>query len=190
VTLLAVTQPDGYRGRSPWRTALALLAAVALLGAAGVVGALFVMGRVGGSEAPVVACAPSATGPLPPSQVQVRVRNGAARAGLAAGVATQLRQRQFTVVAVDNHPERVPVPARLVFGPAGDTAAPVLAGQLLGAEVIRDGRTDATVDLLLGDGFERLRSPEEVAAAAAAAAAAAGSPAAGSPNVATSAAGC
>jgi hypothetical protein len=106
--------------------------------------------------------------PLPARQVTVTVYNATDRDGLAARVAAQLAKRGFRVGTPANDPlgRKIPEPAEVRFGRTGAGAALRVGAQVAGAVPRVDGRADARVDLVLGDGFRRLRTVERAAAAA------------------------
>lgn len=109
---------------------------------------------------PTVSTCPSGTFDyLPPEKVTVNVLNAAGREGLAGQVADQLKERKFAVKNVDN--ERLLAPAAAVVrgGFAGEAAAFTLQRHVPGSVYIRDGRSDASVDLILEPGFKELADP-------------------------------
>lgn len=109
----------------------------------------------------------SATAPSP-AAISVRVLNSTKRDNLAHQVAGVLGQRGFVVTQVGNAADPSPLPgaAELRYGSAGAAAAKVLAVQLPTVALVPDARADASVDLVLGTAFDRLRTPAEVAAVA------------------------
>ncbi|SDC73449.1 LytR cell envelope-related transcriptional attenuator [Geodermatophilus telluris] len=119
-------------------------------------------------EATDAACATAEAAPpsLDPSTLSVRVFNATDTAGLAQTVAGELQQRGFVVDEVANDPSgrEVTGPGEVRFGPAGRDAAAYLALFLPGSGSYQDTRADARVDLVIGPDFQRLASPEEVAA--------------------------
>ncbi|SFP50926.1 LytR cell envelope-related transcriptional attenuator [Geodermatophilus dictyosporus] len=119
-------------------------------------------------EAADAACATAEAAPpsLDPSTVAVRVFNATDTAGLAQTVAAELQQRGFVVeeIANDSSDREVTGPGEVRHGPAGGDAAAYLGLFLPGAGSYQDTRADARVDLVIGPEFDRLASPEEVAA--------------------------
>ncbi|HSA53472.1 MAG TPA: LytR C-terminal domain-containing protein [Yinghuangia sp.] len=103
--------------------------------------------------------------------VTVNVYNATDRAGLAAGVAGELKARGFIVGTVANDPLRakgapsMPGPGELRAGVPGKTPALVVAAHASGFQPREDARTDASVDLVLGETFQALATPEAAAAA-------------------------
>jgi len=141
----------------------------------------------GGSEAsPTATASSSTTGPEPepcvtvtvtpgaglpsPAQVTTNVYNATDRAGLAASTAEELQLRGFVIGAIDNDPlsKTITGVAELRHGPSGESAAKLLAFYLPGAELVDDGRQDATVDTVLGAAYTSVAPQSEVDAALAA----------------------
>ena len=120
----------------------------------------------GSATGPVDECP---AGPFPyldPGTVSVNVYNSTAAPGLAGTVGTELDARGFRVENVGNSSvNRVGMTALVLSGPSGFAAAYTLQQQIPGTEYVRDGRTDASVDIVIGSGFTEL-SPAEQAAAA------------------------
>ncbi|MGH3762083.1 envelope integrity protein Cei [Actinophytocola sp.] len=101
------------------------------------------------------------TTPLPPGQALVRVLNAGTKRGGARIVTENLRQLGFTQVAEpENDPlyaDTMTCRAQIRFGPQGTPAARTLSLIEPCAELIRDDRKDATVDLAIGKMFDDLR---------------------------------
>lgn len=97
-----------------------------------------------------------------PESVTVNVYNSTSRPGLARGVADNLAARQFRVGAVANKAAGFRGVALVVSGAAGRTEAFTVQRQLPGSDYVQDGREDATVDVVLADGFKALAAPENV----------------------------
>ncbi|MGI9002180.1 MAG: envelope integrity protein Cei [Pseudonocardia sp.] len=96
--------------------------------------------------------------PLPPSAVRVRVLNASGQRGQANLVAAQFGDLGFVEEAPpDNDPfypeGNMECAGQVRFGPAGESAASTLTLVLPCAELVRDGRTDDTVDVSVGTGF-------------------------------------
>lgn len=105
--------------------------------------------------------------PLPrPGQITVNVFNATPRGGLAKATADELKKRGFTIGKVGNatkaYDKKVAGPG-IVLGAkaATDTALPVLATQLAGAERQTDTREGGEVDLILGSRFKDLAKKED-----------------------------
>lgn len=102
--------------------------------------------------------------PLPPrlepipSEVKVNVYNTTYRTGLAQTVADDVAARGFKVKEVSNDPLRTMQLGTAVirYGEQGDLAAALLAGHVPGAELVKDTRPDAGVDLVIGNAFTGL----------------------------------
>ena len=93
------------------------------------------------------------------ANTRVNVYNATSKNGLAARTAAELRERGFVIGEVRNDPLRKTVrgPAELRFGAGGTAHAKlviVLTGR--GTTQVDDKRRDATVDLVLGNGFTAL----------------------------------
>lgn len=163
------------RRRRQRRTAVTLtLCVLLLLGAMGSAIA-YSKGWVGApAAAPGCTAAPTAStkaaGAALPSAVTVNVYNASGRSGLANETARSLRDRGVTVKAVSNDPlhKSVAGVAEIRYGPAGAKAArTVAAHQVKGATLVKDGRTDASVDLVVGQKFSTLLPAIRVAERAA-----------------------
>ena len=107
--------------------------------------------------APKPVCTVTA-GPLVPKDVTVNVYNATERAGLAAKTATEVRKRGFRVSTVTNDPlqRKVAAAAEVRFGPSGAKAGKLVVGLVKGAKSVKDSRTDASVDLVLGEKYTKL----------------------------------
>jgi hypothetical protein len=109
-----------------------------------------------------------------PSAITVNVLNSTNRTGLAAQTAAQLKQRGFKIGKIGNAPaamqNKVAGAAQVVGGPSSDQPATVVGTEVAGAKTATDARTDAAVDLVLGDTFKSLATPQQASAALAAAA--------------------
>lgn len=93
-----------------------------------------------------------------PSEVAVNVYNTTYRTGLAQEVGTELTGRGFKVKDVSNDPLRTLQmgTALIRYGEQGDLAAALLAQHVPGAELRRDTRADATIDLVIGNSYSAL----------------------------------
>lgn len=102
------------------------------------------------------------TVPVPPDKVAVKVLNAGQGRGLAAITTENLRQLGFTQVAApDNDPAYPDGDAECVgqirFGEPGTAAARMLSLVAPCAELVRDNRADASVDLAIGNRFNSLQ---------------------------------
>jgi len=101
------------------------------------------------------------TVPQPPSQSLVRVLNAGSKRGGARIVTETLREFGFSQVAEPaNDPlydDTMSCRAQIRFGARGTAAARTLSLVEPCAELIRDDRKDATVDIAIGQQFDDLR---------------------------------
>ncbi|MFC5994105.1 envelope integrity protein Cei [Pseudonocardia hispaniensis] len=96
--------------------------------------------------------------PLAPDAIKVRVLNGGGQRGQANLVAAQLGDLGFTMAAPPDNDPHYPAGGlscrgQLRFGPAGEGAAATLAIVLPCTELVRDDRSDETVDVAVGASF-------------------------------------
>ncbi|MEV0807923.1 LytR C-terminal domain-containing protein [Micromonospora sp. NPDC050200] len=96
--------------------------------------------------------------------VKINVLNGSDEAGRAGDVADDFRNRKFQVKKVGNAPKGVDGVAVLRYGPKGVGSAHLLRAYFLdNADAQYDAkRTDDTVDVVLGNGFQQLATTTEV----------------------------
>jgi hypothetical protein len=108
------------------------------------------------TAAPTTTCTRT-TAPIPATTV-VNVYNATDRNGLAAKTATEVRKRGFKVSTVSNDPlgRTIAGTAEVRFGEAGKSASVLVLALVKGAKAHPDSRTDASVDLVLGNGFKAL----------------------------------
>lgn len=101
------------------------------------------------------------------AQIKLNVYNSTDRQGLAASTAAVLKQRGFAIAKVTNDPLKanLAAPAQIRGAAASALAMRVVAAEVAGSQVKPDTRTDGTVDLVLGNGFTALASPDQVSAA-------------------------
>jgi hypothetical protein len=95
---------------------------------------------------------------LTAGQVTVNVYNATNRAGLAASTAKDVKARGFVIAQVANDPskKKIDAPAEVRFGPNGKAGSELVAKLVEGAVPTQDTRADATVDLVIGNGFKTL----------------------------------
>jgi hypothetical protein len=96
--------------------------------------------------------------PIPPATVKVRVLNAGGQRGQANLVAAQFGDLGFTEAAPpDNDPffpnGTMECTGQVRFGSAGEAGASTVALVLPCAELVRDARTDDTVDVSVGRDF-------------------------------------
>jgi len=101
------------------------------------------------------------------SDVTTNVYNSTDRTGLAAATGEELKSRGFVVGTVANDPlgKTITGVAEIRHGPKGLDAAELMTFYLPGARLVDDGRTDATIDTVLGQGFMDVAPQAEVDAA-------------------------
>lgn len=113
------------------------------------------------SDAHPAAATPSCTttaAARTPRDVTVNVYNATDRSGLAAKTAGQVRKRGFKVATVANDPlqRKIPGPAEVRYGASAGPDSKLVLALVKGAKAVRDGRPDASVDLVLGEKFTAL----------------------------------
>jgi hypothetical protein len=100
----------------------------------------------------------------------VNVYNATTRTGLALSTSLELAARGFHTAKVANDPAKkiIAASAEIRYGPKGALAAKIVAAQVIGAVMVPDHRTDATVDFVLGEGYAALATPAQANAVIAA----------------------
>ncbi|MGB3257473.1 MAG: LytR C-terminal domain-containing protein [Ornithinimicrobium sp.] len=144
-------------------TALVLTGLTALLLIVLAYAIAYYQGWVGGADegstdsGEVTTSAPA----IQPSEVTVNVYNAKGEPGLAGRIAGELEERTFDVASIDNDPEQASIEesANIRHGPDGLEAAELLQESVPGSTLVPDERESATIDLVLGDGFEELGDP-------------------------------
>ena len=149
------------RRRRHRRAAVTLTLCVLLLVGAFGYAVTYYQRGIGGNASADPTCTATAapTNPLAPDNIVVNVYNSTKRSGLAGDTARELRDRGFNVDTVSNDPlhEQIPGPAVIRYGTKGtNEARKVVAKQLEHARLVRDARTDASVDVVLGQKFTKL----------------------------------
>jgi hypothetical protein len=119
----------------------------------------FVTPEAGYSSTVNLVCPPPGSMPLEPNQVAVRVFNGTDTPGLAGNTLEDLEGRGFVGLGATNWSRTYDKVARIMFGETGVQKAYTLALQFTEAELVLDTRTNATVDVVLGDQFKGTVSP-------------------------------
>ncbi len=99
-----------------------------------------------------------------PSEVKVNVYNTTYKTGLAKTVADEVKARGFKVKEVSNDPLRSMQMGTAVirYGEEGDLAAALLQGHVPGAQLVKDDRLGAGVDLVIGNAFTALTPTADV----------------------------
>lgn len=113
----------------------------------------------GAALTPAPTCRTPDPNALTPDQVTVNVFNATNRAGLAAATSKAMADLGFVPGQVANDPEHksIPGPAEVRHGPNGKAGAQLVMSVVgEGAVTVDDGRQDASVDLVLGDGFVKI----------------------------------
>ena len=95
----------------------------------------------------------------PPSKIKLNVYNSTSRPGLARTVANDFVARKFRVGAVGNTESGYRGVALVVSGAAGQSAAFSVQRNVPGSDYVQDGRSDATVDVILTGDFKALAKP-------------------------------
>jgi hypothetical protein len=154
-----------HRRRRRRRAAITLTLVTALLLSTFAYAASFIQGWVS-TNAPktfVSAACHSATSaqPVTSSMVTINVYNATNRDGLAASVAKLLQRQGFKIGTIGNDPLGMSLHGvgQIRAGQTGAAGASLAATRLSGATVVPDGRTDATVDFVLGYKFTALSTP-------------------------------
>ena len=174
------------RRRSPAVSIVLVVVGMVVLFAAGFGLSVIIRGASGGADGGGGGTSPAPTStstdtPLPcvtvtvtpgaglptPSQVTTNVYNATDRTGLAATSAEELQKRGFIIGTIDNDPlgRAVSAPAEIRHGPSGLAAAQLMSFYIPGALLVSDGRTDATIDTVLGQAFTAVAPQSEVDAA-------------------------
>lgn len=102
--------------------------------------------------------------PSSEAEIKVDVYNGTEVQGLATTVATDLRNRKFSVDRVENAAEPHEELAIVRYGPKTVGAAHIINAYLMreGTMVFELGRDSDTVDLVVGKRFRQLATPTEM----------------------------
>ncbi|WP_370149525.1 LytR C-terminal domain-containing protein [Streptacidiphilus sp. EB129] len=111
----------------------------------------------------------SAGGVPKPSAITVNVYNATNRSGLAGQTAALLKQRGFLIGKIGNAPaalqNKLAASAQVTGGSTSGALMTVLGSEVAGAKPVVDARKDASVDLVLGNGFTALSTPAQAAQA-------------------------
>jgi len=168
---MSTLTPTGGGRRSPMPAIVAVIVALAV----GIAGGWWFAGRdsggTGASPGPTNSCSShsSVSGSakpvvLPnPRTITVNVYNATGRKGLARSTSVEMASRGFVVGKVANDPLKRPVvgTAEVRYGRKGVLQAKVVAAQVPAAVLVRDGRADISVDLVIGDGFTAMATAVE-----------------------------
>lgn len=141
---------------------LGLIAAAIIVALAIISGQLKLPTTAGADEEPRSVC-PSATFDYTPNaQINLNVYNSTSRPGLARTVADEFLARKFAVGAVANSEAGYRGVAAVVSGAAGQSAAFSVQRNLPGSDYFQDGRTDASVDVILASDYKELPPADQV----------------------------
>jgi hypothetical protein len=169
----------GPRRRRPWATGILIVLMMAVV-FGGTYGAVVLLrgggnepgpGSSGGSSATPDTCVTVTVTPgaaLPePATVTVNVYNATDRSGLARTTADELKAREFGIGAVANDPlgKSIAGVAEIRYGVDGADNAKLLRYYAPKAKLVQDKRTDATVDLVLGEQWKAVAPQKAVDAA-------------------------
>ena len=116
-------------------------------------------------EIPLPPCIPDETLPPAPETISLRVYNATDRVGLAGQAAAELTARGFVILETANYPVEIATGAWIAFGEAGIASAYALAAHIESGvpALVLDTRSDASVDLILGEGWSSLLEMTAVA---------------------------
>ena len=90
---------------------------------------------------------------------EVNVYNASRRVGMAGITAEVLGVRGFKIAEVGNYDQReISIPAEIHFGKKGKNAASLISAYINNSKLVMDDRTDGSVDVLVGQGFEEVRT--------------------------------
>lgn len=176
-------RPTSARRKGRWKGPVAVVVGMLLVGGAAYTGAKLLnptatAPATPGSSSSVSASASGATKcPTPistsavklvipkPAAVTVNVYNATTRSGLARTTATAMKARGFATGDVANDPlnKTVNTPAEVRYAPKSVAAAKLVQAQVTGAVLAPDTRTDATVDLVIGNAYGALATPNQTA---------------------------
>lgn len=128
-------------------------------------------GAAAAPTVPRVTCTPGKKPVLlpKPAAVTVRVLNGTNRDHLAATVTTQLKARGFATVAPTDAGTSLTGVAEIRYGSAGKSGATLLHYTLPAGKLVAANRSDARIDLVLGNAYTALAPAGAVNLAVAAA---------------------
>ncbi|HSU47145.1 MAG TPA: LytR C-terminal domain-containing protein [Arthrobacter sp.] len=111
---------------------------------------------------PVASCPASMFDYTPNDKVNLNIFNSTSRPGLARTVADEFLARKFVVGNVANVNAGYRGAVAVVSGAAGQSAAFTVQRNVPGSDYFQDGRTDASVDVILAQDYKALVPPELV----------------------------
>jgi hypothetical protein len=176
---MSTLTPTGHGRRSPVPVIVAVVVALAV----GIVGGWWVAGRDKGTPSAVpsasAGCSTHASGsatpkkstsPKPvalpdPRTIKVNVYNATKHRGLARSTSVELAARGFSIGTVANDPlnKLIVGTAEIRYGTRGVAQARVVAAQVASPIMVRDKRTNASVDFVIGEQFTALNTPAQAA---------------------------
>lgn len=114
------------------------------------------------SDEPRTTCPAATFDYTPPEQINLNVFNSTSRPGLARTVADELLARKFVVGNVANTEAAYRGVAAVVSGAAGQSAAFTVQRHVPGSDYFQDGRTDASVDVIVAGDYKELAAADRV----------------------------
>jgi hypothetical protein len=114
------------------------------------------------SDEPRTTCPAATFDYTPPEQINLNVFNSTSRPGLARAVADELLARKFVVGNVANTEAGYRGVAAVVSGAAGQSAAFTVQRHVPGSDYFQDGRTDASVDVIVAGDYKELAAADRV----------------------------
>lgn len=144
------------------RTAITLIVVALLLVVALWKSWDYVQGWLGKPDTTAHACLPVKD--VVASQVTLNVYNATARSGLAGSTAAGLKKRGFKIASIANDPleKKVTGTAEIRYGTGGVSAAKLVAAQLKSPRMVKDSRSDSSLDVVVGNKFTALAPPVKV----------------------------
>lgn len=99
-----------------------------------------------------------------PGEVKITVLNGSKRVGMAGITADVLKDRGFKIASIGNFDgDSVKDPAEIHYGPKGVLIARLLSAYVPDAYMIQDERDNDSVEIIIGQGFDRILNKEQAA---------------------------
>jgi len=138
------------------------LIAAAIIVALAIMNGQLKLPTTSGSDEPRTTCPAATFDYIPNDKINLNVYNSTSRPGLARSVADELVVRKFVVGAVANTEAGFRGVAAVVSGAAGQSAAFSVQRNLPGSDYFQDGRTDASVDVILSSDYQELAAADRV----------------------------
>jgi len=115
-----------------------------------------------GESTPAASSSCAVTSTAPPQSIFIlNVYNASSDSGVANRTATAMQSRGFNIGAISNDPykESIDGVGQIRFGPKGKkNATEYVKKYLPGGKLVQDGRTDDSVDLVLGENAPVIKS--------------------------------